>query len=134
MNRRRAHHRGFTLVELLITIAVIGVLVSVAYPSYGKYMLKSRRAEAQQALMDVALRQQQLMLDTKKYAESFGATGATLPASLVPYYRIDVVGSNTAGVAPTFTATAVRLGTQLADTCPDLTVNQAGVRAPANCW
>ncbi len=134
MNRRRATHRGFTLVELLITIVVIGVLVSIAYPSYSQYLLKSRRAEAQQVLMDVALRQQQLLLDTKRYADNFAATGATLPASLVNYYRIDVTGSNAAGTAPTFTATAVRLGAQLADTCPDLTINQASVRLPGNCW
>ena len=126
--------RGFTLVELLITIVVIGILVSVAYPSYGSYLRKSRRAEAQQALMDITMRQQQLLLDTKKYATDLAGTGATVPASVLTYYTITVTGDNTPGAAPTFTATADPKGSQVADTCKPLTVNQINARTPTTCW
>ncbi len=122
------------MVELLITIVVVGILVSIAYPSYTDHLRKSRRAEAQRVLMDAALRQQQRLLDTKAYATDLAGSGVTVPASVTPYYTITVVGANTAGVEPTFTATATPQGSQAADRCGTLTVNQAGVRTPASCW
>ncbi len=134
MQRRRATNRGFTLVELLITIVVIGILVSIAYPSYTNHLRKSRRAEAQRVLMDIALRQQQILLDTKAYAADLAGSGASVPPSVTTYYDITVVGTNTAGTAPVFTATAVPKGIQAADTCGTLTVNQASVRTPSTCW
>ncbi len=134
MHRRRASHRGFTLVELLITIVVVGILVSIAYPSYTNHLRKSRRAEAQRVLMDIALRQQQILLDTKAYAADLAGSGASVPPSVTPFYDFTVVGTNTTGTAPTFTATATPRGTQVADTCGTLTVNQASARAPTNCW
>ncbi len=134
MHRRRALPRGFTLVELLITIVVVGILVSIAYPAYTDHLRKSRRAEAQRVLMDIALRQQQILLDTKAYAADLAGSGASVPPSVTTYYDITVVGTNTAGAAPAFTATATPRGTQAADSCGTLTVNQASARAPTNCW
>ncbi len=134
MHRRRASHRGFTLVELLITIVVVGILVAIAYPSYADHLRKSRRAEAQRVLMDVVLRQQQRLLDTKAYATDLAGTSVSTPASVASFYDITVAGDNTAGTAPTFTATATPRGSQAADSCGTLTINQAGTRTPANCW
>ena len=77
MHRRRALPRGFTLVELLITIVVVGILVSIAYPAYTEHLRKSRRAEAQQVLMDIALRQQQplLLLQQRGFGRIHGVWG-----------------------------------------------------------
>ncbi len=134
MHRRRALPRGFTLVELLITIVVVGILVSIAYPAYTDHLRKSRRAEAQRVLMDIALRQQQILLDTKAYAADLAGSGASVPPSVTPFYDITVTGTNTAGAAPAFTATAVPRGAQASDSCGTLTVNQASARTPTNCW
>lgn len=134
MNRRRAETRGFTLVELLITIVVVGILVSIAYPSYANYLRKARRADAQRVLMDIALRQQQLLLDTRAYATDLAGTGASVPTSVTTYYTITVTGSNPTGAARTFTATATPQGRQVGDSCATLTVNEAGARTPTNCW
>lgn len=132
MTQRPAAIRGFTLVELLITIVVIGILVSIAYPSYTSHLRKARRAEAQQVLMDAALRQQQILLDTKAYAADLAGTGTSVPASLTRFYTLTVARGT--GTAPTFTATATPLGDQARDTCGPLSVDHANVRTPGACW
>lgn len=132
MTQRRAAIHGFTLVEMLITIVVIAILAAIAYPSYSAHLRKSRRAEAQQVLMDAALRQQQILLDTKAYAADLAGAGVTVPASVTPHYTISVTRGT--GTAAEFTATAAPQGPQAQDTCGTLTVNQANVRTPGNCW
>ncbi len=124
--------RGLTLLELVIAMSVVALLASIAYPASTEHLRKSRRAEAQQVLMDIALRQQQLMLDTRAYATSLAATGATLPPSVSTHYRVEVTA--TGGTTPTFTATATPLAGQAADTCGALSVTDANVREPARCW
>src|SRR5678815_3328921 len=68
---RRA--RGFTLVEMVITIAVIAILASVAWPSYESYVRRSKRATAQSALMTIANREQAHLLDLRGYTTSLAA-------------------------------------------------------------
>ncbi len=143
MMRRPATIRGFTLVELLITIVVIGILSSIAYPSYTNYLRKARRAEAQQVLMDGALRQQQILLDSKAYVyepnqvwphPNAGVTTPNLPASVKPYYQITVDAKDESTTTPQFKLRATPIGTQATDSCGVLTVDHANTRTPANCW
>jgi type IV pilus assembly protein PilE len=68
VNGSRGKHKGFTLVELVVAIAIIGILASIALPNYLEYTKKGRRAAAQAHLMDVAQRQQQYLLDNRSYA------------------------------------------------------------------
>jgi type IV pilus assembly protein PilE len=94
--------RGFTLIELMITVVVVGILASIAYPSYQSYIRKGNRAAAQTFMVDAANRQAQYLLDARNYA--VGATALadlnlTVPANVTAYYDLNVETS-TGGTAP----------------------------------
>ncbi len=125
-------NRGFTLMELMITVAVIGILAAVGYPAYLDQIRKARRAEAQAALMNISARQQQMLLDTRSYATTIGALNITIPNTVLQTYAVTLtVGTAT---VPTFTATAAPSGSQAADTCGALSINQVGTKSPSSCW
>ena len=69
--------RGFTLIELLIALMIVGILASIAVPSYTDYITKSRTARAAQLLVELASRQEQFMLDNKTYARTLTDLGYT---------------------------------------------------------
>lgn len=125
-------NHGFTLIELMITVAVIGILAAIAYPSYLDQIRKARRAEAQAALMNISARQQQMLLDTRSYAATVGALNVTIPNTVQNTYAITLsVGT---AIVPTFTATATPSGAQASDKCGALSINQVGSKSPPSCW
>ena len=126
---RRA--RGFTLVEVLITIAVIAILASVAWPSYESYVRRSKRATAQSALMTIANREQAHLLDLRGYTTSLAALNVSAPQELRGDYAFTIVVDN--AVSPrTFVATATPLNLQARNGELPLTVSQSGARSPAS--
>ena len=130
--------RGFTLIEMMITVAIIGILAAIAYPSFDGYMKRSRRSDAQQLLAAIANREAQYLLDSRMYTDVIGATGLnanterwTCTPTAAPttcsnlYYDVTVAIDN-AATPPTFAATATAKGTQVSDGV--LTINQAGAK------
>lgn len=147
MQRGRQH--GFTLIELMITVAIIGILAAVAYPSYTSYIVRANRSAAQSFMFAVNNKQEQYMLDARKYAAGSTALtdmGMTVPADVSSRYTITVactmptaVGNCTAlAGAPTYLITGLPIGTQLVnDTkCGTLTLSNLGDKMPATsgCW
>ena len=132
MNSKQSTSRGFTLIEVMITVAIIALLAAVAYPAYTDHLRKSRRAEAQSLMMNVALRQQQFLLDTRAYAADLSALQVTTPASVASYYGVAMVVGT--GAVPEFTVTATPLGAQEGDKCGVLQLDEQGTKSPANCW
>ena len=90
---RGARRSGFTLIELLVTLTIVAILAAVAYPAYQDHMRKGRRAAAQAFLVEAGSRQQQFLLDARRYAVGDGAVAAlnlTVPAEIAPYYTVTV--------------------------------------------
>lgn len=132
----RTSQSGITLIELMVTVAIVAILAGIAYPSYQSQVRKSRRAAAQAFLMDVAARQLQRMVDVRSYATAFGVGGLnmTLPSELNGFYTVTVAADNVPpGIG--FTLTATPIGAQVNDSaCNPLTLDQAGAKIPAACW
>ena len=130
---------GFTLMELLMAVAIIGIISSIAYPSYQSQMLQSRRADASNALLRMAIRQELFYGANRAYSGVVtNIGGAASTTDTERHYTL-----STAITAGGFTLTAVPFAgggglpasTQLADTpCLIMTLNQAGQRLPAVCW
>lgn len=128
--RPRVVHGGFTLIELIITVAIIGILASIALPNYLEYVKKGRRAAAQSHLMDVAQRQQQYLLDARSYATDLATLNVTTPSDVSTYYTITMEAADAA--PPTFKVTATPKGAQAGDAT--LTLDDAGIKTPADKW
>jgi type IV pilus assembly protein PilE len=67
------YERGFTLIELMIVVAVVALLAAVGYPSYRDHIARGQRSQGQQVLMDIAQRQEQFLLDQRRYNNNPGA-------------------------------------------------------------
>ena len=127
--RRRTS--GFTLVEILIVITIIGVLASIAYPSYQQYVVKANRAAAQQFLLEAASVQHQYFLanNGNGYATQttlIGASGLlSTPSNVSSYYDITSAPTTETTTATfTITATPVTGGMQSDDST--LSINNIG--------
>jgi type IV pilus assembly protein PilE len=123
--------RGFTLIELMIVVLVIAVLASLAMSGYTKQIRKSRRAEARQALSDLALRQEKFRSNHTAYGtcNEVSGTDSTLTTNCanynanLKYYTVAVTASSATGY--TMTATG-KTADQLKDSCGMFTFAMAG--------
>lgn len=126
-------HLGFSLIDVLITVAIVGILAAVAYPSYQSVMRKNNRAAAESYLADVAQRQQQYLLDQRSYASDVSTLGVPTPATVTPYYTIAIALA--AGPPPSFSASAAPIGSQASDLSgQSLTITNTGAKGPSGAW
>ena len=116
---------GFTLIELMIVVVIVAILAAIAIPSYENQMKKGRRAAAQTFLLDIANRQQQFLLDARRYATTIVELNITVPPEVTPFYNV-TIDPPPAGPPPTFVIRATPAGTQAADGA--LTLNEQGVK------
>ena len=130
---------GFTLIELMIVVAVVAILVAIAYPSYQDALRKSRRGQAKADVVEYAALAERWRTVNNSYA------GFQLPVAQSPREAGAPARYNLTPVAPftaanTFTITATPVAGQALDRCGTLTINQAGVKtksgaaALSECW
>jgi prepilin-type N-terminal cleavage/methylation domain-containing protein len=127
---RRSRTPGFTLIEVMIVTVVIAVLAAIAYPSYTRYVLRAKRADAKQQLLQAAQWTERYLTVNGKYPPTTVALPSGLdqaPSSGTANYVI----SYPERTATTYTLQAVPQGASRNDECGTLTVNQQGVKLAA---
>ena len=135
---------GFTLMELMIAVAVVAILGTIAMVSYSSQILKSRRTDARSAVLDLAGREEKLFSTTNAYSAApsdlgYGAVGDPWPITIGSgYYQVRV---DVANPPISYLVTATAIGSQVKDTgCATLMVDQLGSQTStggetaATCW
>lgn len=140
--------RGFTLIELMITIAIVAILAAVAVPQYRDYVVRSRLAEATAGLADARVRMEQFFQDNRTYPTHATPCIATAPANPATQVQLTLTGQSfdfscSAVTATTYTITATGKGSMVGF---GFTIDQSNVRttsavpsgwslpSPNNCW
>lgn len=129
---------GFTLIEMLIVVLLIGLIAAIAYPNYEDYLRKARRAEARAALLNFAQGMERWYTANLTYVGAVDASNkplpqvspSQLPNGGTPYYNLTADSLS----ATTYRVIATPTGIMAGDECNPLTVDQAGNRSPAGCW
>jgi type IV pilus assembly protein PilE len=128
--RARAAAAGFTLIELMIAVVIVGILAAIAYPSYQDHMRKGRRSAAQSFMIDVATREQQYLIDARRYAGGMGALDTlhlVVPADVSRFYTVAIEPAAPT-VPPSYLITAMPIAGSAQTPDGELTLDHTGAK------
>ncbi len=132
---QRSHSTGFSLIEMMVVVAIIGILSAIALPSYNDHMRKTRRTAGAACALAVAQQAERFYTTNMTYVGFQSVTPD--PANICePKAREFYTVSRGTPTAKEYTISATPKGAQAGDSCGTLTVNQAGAKTPTtgNCW
>lgn len=149
IHHTRRHQGGFTLIEVMIVVAIVAILAAIAYPSYLESVRKSKRAEARAQLMEAAQYMQRFYSQNDSFKRAIGApedltlpdTLANVPRQGAKNYTIRFVAGTQADSS--FNLEAVPTGAMVGDRCGTLRLDSTGTRqiagaasglTPSDCW
>ncbi|MEQ1667983.1 MAG: type IV pilin protein [Sulfuriferula sp.] len=134
--------KGFTLIEVMIVVAIVGILAAIAFPSYTAYVARGHRAEAKQGLLELAQFMERTYTENNSYTPG-GAVPAlpfvTMPKAGTAVYNMALDAGATS--ATTYKLTATATGVMAGDECGDFSIDNTGAQTVANatasaadCW
>lgn len=133
-------NKGFTLLELMITVVIVAILAMVALPSYQEHVRSTRREDGKQALMTLAQYMEHTYATNLRYSDviASGAYPANVPNSGTAYYTLSV----SVPQATTYTVSATPSGAQASDKCGVLSISRNGTKlakksavdVTSQCW
>lgn len=128
----QSSNKGFTLIEVMIVVVIVGILTSIAYPSYQRYVLREHRAEGQALLNDMAARQERYRSQRNTYTSNLSDLFTQAELNKLAYYTPSIVSAS----ATAYSLQATAKASQTRDTnCTPLTLNETGAQGPTpDCW
>ena len=133
----REKQKGFSLLELMVTLLIVGILAAVAIPSYQSHVTEARRSDATTMLVNVASLQEQYFLDNKTYAANMTNIGFSANPFVTEngYYQVQVQAATAScPILTCYIIEAAPQNAQSGDSCGTLTINSQGTKLPSGCW
>lgn len=138
---------GFTLVELMVTLAVVGILLSIAIPAYKDYLIRANKSAVKAVMLEIASRQEQYLMNSGAYATTYAQLNYSIPTEVSTYFDLTLTaGTNSTSTVtalqglPTFTITAsgkagtIQAGQPAAGAATAYSINQFGLKLPVAAW
>jgi len=132
----RSKNFGFTLVEMVVTVAILAIIVSIAYPSYQNQIRRATRADAKAGLLDALARQERYFTENNTYSVSMSDIGMPAAKSPEEYYDLSASAGPSGSIASSVTMTATIVDSSRDSVCTTLTYSSNGAKSASSstCW